>query len=343
MIVLGQVGLGYWGPNLLRNFQNLPGAQVKAVCDLDTAALARVQERYPTLACTTDYGELLTDPEIGAIIVSSSATTHYRLARAALEAGKHVFVEKPIALHVADAEALICQADERGLVLMVGHLLLYHPAVVRLKELIDAGQLGEIYYLYTERLNLGKVRQDENAMWSLAPHDISVVLYLLGALPAAVSAQGQAYLRPGIQDTVFLTLRFAPASSSTAGNGGCLAHSHVSWLDPHKVRRLTVVGSRQMAVFDDVEPSEKLRIYDKGVDRMPEYDTYGDAITLRFGDIYAPHLEMQEPLRLECQHFVDCVAKGQPCRSDGRNGLAVLRVLDALQQSLDKEGTLIRL
>ena len=334
MIVLGQVGLGYWGPNLLRNFQALPTARVKMLCDLSTEALAHAGERYPELLRTTEYADLLRDPEIGAVVVSSSATTHYRLAQAALEAGKHVFVEKPIALRENEAENLIRLADERDLVLMVGHLLLYHPAVTKLKELLDGGQLGDVYYLYSERRNLGKVRHDENAMWSLAPHDIAVALYLLGEMPAAVSAQGQAYLQPGIEDTVFFTLRFAD---------GRLAHSHVSWLDPHKVRRLTVVGSRQMAVFDDVEPSEKLRIYDKGVDRMPEYASYGDALTLRFGDIYAPHLEMQEPLRLECQHFVDCVAHGRQPLSDGRNGLAVLRVLERLQRSLDSEGSLVRL
>jgi len=334
MIVLGQVGLGYWGPNLLRNFQALSDARVKAICDLDVAALARAGERYPELLRTTEYADLLRDPEIGAVVVSSSAVSHYRLARAALEAGKHVFVEKPIALHQDEAETLIRLADERGLVLMVGHLLLYHPAVTRLKELLNDGQLGEVYYLYSERRNLGKVRHDENAMWSLAPHDIAVALYLLGEMPTAVSAHGQAYLQPSIEDTVFFTLRFAD---------GRLAHSHVSWLDPHKVRRLTVVGSRKMAVFDDVEPSEKLRIYDKGVDRMPEYDSYGDALTLRFGDIYVPHLEMQEPLRLECQHFVECVAHGRRPLSDGRNGLAVLRVLEGLQRSLDSEGSLVRL
>ncbi len=334
MIVLGQVGLGYWGPNVLRNFQSLPRARVKLVCDLNAGALERVRQAHPGLGCTTDYAELLRDREIEAVVVSSSATSHYPLARAALEAGKHVFVEKPIATNVPEAEALIELAEARGLVLMVGHLLLYHPAVVRLKELWDGGQLGDVYYLYTERLNLGKVRQDENAMWSLAPHDISVALYLLEQMPHAASAQGQAYLRPGIQDTVFMTLRFAD---------GRLAHSHVSWLDPHKVRRLTVVGSRQMAVFDDMESTEKLRIYNKGVDRVPEYASYGDALTLRFGDIHVPHLEMQEPLRLECQHFVDCIEQRTTPRSDGHNGLAVLRVLDALQQSLDRQGALVRL
>jgi predicted dehydrogenase len=334
MITLGQVGLGYWGPNLLRNFQELPGARVKAVCDLDHDALAQATERYSGLTGTQEYEDLLGDPEIDAIVVTSSAAAHYRLARPALEAGKHVFVEKPIALRVEEAEALVRLAEESGLTLMVGHLLLYHPAVTRLKELINSGELGDVYYVYTERRNLGKVRQDENAMWSLAPHDISVVLYLLGEIPEAVAAQGQSYLQPGIEDTVFFTLRFAD---------GRLAHSHVSWLDPHKVRRLTVVGSRQMGIFDDVEPSEKLRIYDKGVDRTPEYSSYGDALTLRFGDIFVPRVEMKEPLRLECQHFLDCIEQGHQPLTDGRNGLQVLRVLDALQKSLDNEGNLVQL
>jgi predicted dehydrogenase len=243
-------------------------------------------------------------------------------------------VEKPIALNVAEAEAMVDLATSQGLVLMVGHLLLYHPAVKHLKEMVDEGELGDVYYVYTERRNLGKVRQDENAMWSLAPHDISVALFLLGEMPVTVAAQGQAYLQSGIEDTVFFTLRFAD---------GRLVHSHVSWLDPHKVRRLTVVGSRQMAVFDDVEPAEKLRIYDKGVDRVPEYHSYGDALTLRFGDIHVPRVEMQEPLRLECQHFLDCVENRQQPLSDGQNGLQVLRVLDALQQSLDGDGGLVTL
>ena len=334
MITLGQVGLGYWGPNLLRNFQALPGSRIKTVCDLDEQALARARELVPGLACTTKPEDLFLDPDIDAVVVATSASTHFSLARAALQVGKDVFVEKPIALKVEEAEELVHLASAGGLILMVGHLLLYHPAVTHLKRMIDDGKLGHVYYLYTERRNLGKVRQDENAMWSLAPHDISVALYLLGEMPVTVAAQGQAYLQPGLEDTVFFTLRFAD---------GRLVHSHVSWLDPHKVRRLTVVGSQQMAVFDDVEPSEKLRIYDKGVDRAPEYNSYGDALTLRFGDIFAPSIEMREPLRLECQHFLDCVARRQQPLSDGRNGLQVLRILDALQQSLDNEGKLVYL
>ncbi len=328
MVTLGQVGLGYWGPNLLRNFNGLAQARVKVCCDLDEAALRRVGSQYPGMAITTDYGELLDDPEVEAVVVTAPTPAHYGLAKAALLTGRHVFVEKPIALAVSEAEELVALAETRGLALMVGHLLMYHPAVARLKQMVDGGELGEVYYLYASRLNLGQVRRSENAMWSLAPHDISVALHLLGEAPEAVAAQGLTYLQPGIPDTVFLTLRFA---------SGRAAHIHVSWLDPHKVRRITVVGSQKMAVFDDVDSTEKLRIYDKGVQR-PTYDSYGDSLNLRFGDISIPRVDMREPLRLECQHFIDCIVNGQTPLSDGRNGVQVLRVLDAGQRSLERGG-----
>ena len=333
MVTLGQVGLGYWGPNLLRNFNGLAQARVKVCCDRDEAALRRVGSQYPSMAITTDYDELLGDPEIEAVVVTAPTPAHYELAKAALLTGRHVFVEKPIALAVSEAEELVALAETRGLVLMVGHLLMYHPAVARLKQMVDGGELGEVYYLYASRLNLGQVRRSENAMWSLAPHDISVALHLLGEAPEAVAAQGLTYLQPGIPDTVFLTLRFA---------SGRAAHIHVSWLDPHKVRRITVVGSQKMAVFDDVDSTEKLRIYDKGVQR-PTYDSYGDSLNLRFGDISIPRVDMREPLRLECQHFIDCIVNGQTPLSDGRNGVQVLRVLDAGQQSLERGGEPVRL
>ncbi len=328
MVTLGQVGLGYWGPNLLRNFNGLAQTRVKVCCDLDETALRRVGSQYPGMAITTDYGELLSDPEIDAVVVTAPTPTHYELAKAALLTGRHVFVEKPIALAVREAEGLVALAEARGRVLMVGHLLMYHPAVARLKQMVDSGELGEVYYLYSSRLNLGQVRRSENAMWSLAPHDISVALHLLGEEPEAVAAQGLTYLQPGIPDTVFLTLRFA---------SGRAAHIHVSWLDPHKVRSITVVGSQKMAVFDDVDSTEKLRIYDKGVQR-PTYDSYGDSLNLRFGDIHIPRVDMREPLRLECQHFIDCIVNGQTPLSDGRNGVQVLRVLEAGQRSLERGG-----
>jgi predicted dehydrogenase len=327
MTVIGQVGLGKWGPNLLRNFMAIPGSRVKTCCDLDQQARDRVAAAYPQVETTDDYGRILEDPEIGAVVISSPASMHYEHARLALERDKHVFVEKPIAMDVGQAVGLVRLADERRRVLMVGHLLLYHPAVRQLKDYVNSGELGNVYYIYSHRLNLGVVRRDENAMWSLAPHDISVALYLLGRTPSAVSAQGRAYLRPGIHDLVFLTMYFP---------GDAMAHCHVSWLDPHKVRRLTVVGSQKMAVFDDMEPREKIRLYDAGVD-FPDVG-YGELLTLRFGDVHIPRIDMKEPLRLECQHFLDCIERGARPLSDGRNGLDVLRVLDAAQQSLDQDG-----
>jgi predicted dehydrogenase len=329
MIKIGQIGLGQWGPNVLRNFMRQDHCQVKSFCDLNEQAVQNIRSEYPDLT-VQDCSELLEDPELDAIVVTASARSHYTLAKAALERGKHVFVEKPLALHVAEAEELVSLARERDLRLMVGHLLLYHPAIRRLQAYIDAGDLGEIRYIYSQRLNLGQVRRDENAMWSLAPHDISVALYLLGQEPTSVSAQGRDFLRAGVHDLVFLTMNFA---------NGSLAHCHVSWLDPHKVRCLTVVGSKKMAVFDDMAGREKLRIFDQGVD-LPEVG-YGDLHTLRFGDISIPRIDMSEPLYLECKHFVECIREGKTPLTDGENGLAVLRVLAAGQQSLEQGGSLV--
>jgi predicted dehydrogenase len=332
MITIGQVGLGHWGPNVLRNFASLPDSRVKACCDLDQRALGKVRGSYPEIETTSDYNQLLDDPELHAIVVTASATAHYRLAKAALERGKHAFVEKPLALHLSEARELVELARTSDRRLMVGHLLLYHPAVQQLKAYIDKGELGVLRYVYSQRLNLGQVRRDENAMWSLAPHDISVALYLLDREPVAVTAQGRDFLRTGIHDLVFLTMQF---------DNGSLAHCHVSWLDPHKVRRFTVVGSQKMAVFDDMAPREKLRIFDQGVD-FPEVG-YSDLHTLRFGDIFIPRIDMREPLALECQHFLTCIRDGKTPLTDGENGLAVLRVLAAAQASLDRGGEPVKL
>jgi predicted dehydrogenase len=333
MITLGQVGLGYWGPNVLRNLNSLPQARVKLCCDLNALALKRVAGQYPDIATTTEFDRLLADPEIDAIVITAPTPSHYPLAKAALLTDHHVFVEKPIALQATEGQELLDLAQERRRILMVGHLLVYHPAVTRLKQILKAGELGDVYYIYASRLNLGKVRRNENAMWSLAPHDVSVVLHLLEQEPTAVAAQGLTYLQADVPDTVFLTLRFAT---------GQAAHIHVSWLDPHKVRRLTVVGSRKMAVFDDVATGEKLRIYDKGVN-PPDYESYGDSLGLRFGDILIPRIDMREPLRLECQHFIDCIRNNQPPLSDGHSGLQVLRVLEAGQRSLGLGGEPVQL
>jgi predicted dehydrogenase len=255
--------------------------------------------------------------------------THFELARRALASGKDVFVEKPMTLTYEHAVELVEAADAGERILMVGHLLEYHAGVDKMKELLDTGELGEPYYLYSERLNLGRIRSDENALWSLAPHDISIILYLLGEEPISVAAQGAAYIRPDIEDVVFLGMRFP---------GNRFAQIHVSWLDPHKVRRTTLVGSKRMVVFDDMQGSEKIRIYDKGVDPNGMYVAYSESLTLRFGEVIVPALKMTEPLKRECEHFVECVKNRTTPRSDGRDGMRVVRVLDAAQRSLKSGG-----
>ncbi len=263
-------------------------------------------------------------------MIATSAKTHYELVKKALLHDKHVYVEKPFTLNVTEAEELVKLAEEKDKILMVGHLLEYHPAVEKLKELIDNGELGKIYYLYSQRVNLGKIRQDENALWSFAPHDISIILYLLGTEPVNISARGNAYLQDKIEDVVFMSLYFP---------GRVMAHFHLSWLDPHKIRKLTIVGSEKMAVFDDMESEEKVRIYDKGVTRKnKDFVSYDEFLTLRFGDIFIPHITMAEPLKRECQHFLNCIKENKAPRSDGRDGLRVVKVLAAAQKSLERGG-----
>ena len=329
-IALAVVGCGYWGPNLVRNFAHVRHGTLAAICDLEEARLKQLQSICPTAEAVKDYEALLARPNLDAVVLATPAPQHFPMARAALEAGKHVYVEKPLCLDAAEARQLIAVAEARHLRLMVGHLLEYHPAVEYLRNLIRRGDLGEVHYLYSHRLNLGQVRTDENALWSLAPHDISVANLLFESQPHTVTATGQAFLRPGVQDVAFLTL-FYP--------GGRLAHIHVSWLDPHKRRQLTVVGSQRMAVFDDMQASEKIRLYDKGVswdDTSHPGPELG--MRLRFGDIQIPWLESTEPLLVECQHFVDCILNGTTPRSDGWDGLRVLEVLEAGDKSLKQGG-----
>ncbi len=328
-IGIAVVGTGDWGANLVRNFARLPGARLAAVCDSDPRRLAAAAAQYPGVRAVDSIEEIAADPEVQGVVVSVSAVSHHPLAKALLEAGKDVFVEKPLTLQVAHAEELVRLARERGRILMVGHLLLYHPAVRYVKGLIERGELGDLYYIYSQRVNLGKVRRDENALWSFAPHDLSVILHLLGMEPLDVVARGSAFLQGRVEDVVFVDLRFP---------GGKLAHLHVSWLDPHKLRKFTVVGSQKMAVFDDMEASEKVKIYDKGVDRAGEVVSYGDALTVRSGDILIPKLSLQEPLALECRHFVECVRDRRTPLTDGEDGLRVVRVLAAAQASLDQGG-----
>jgi predicted dehydrogenase len=334
VVKVGQVGLGAWGRNLLRNFHNLTGCEVKSACDLEPQTLKRVASSYPDIQFSSEEGKVLHDPEIEAVVIATPPDSHYRFAREALLSGKDVFVEKPFALDIEEGEELIRLAEQGGRILMVGHIMEYHPASLRLKEYLDQGELGRIYYLYASRVNLGKVRDIENALWSFAPHDLSLMMFLLDKAPLSVSATGACYLRPGVEDVVFVSLTFADQ---------IMAHIHVSWLDPHKSRRLTVVGSKKMVVFDDVASSEKIWLYDKGVESQLDYNTYGEYLSLRTGDIIIPKLESIEPLQAECQHFLDCVRQRKRPRSDGLDGLRVLKVLDAAQRSLKRGGVPVKL
>ncbi|HZL65048.1 MAG TPA: Gfo/Idh/MocA family oxidoreductase [Thermoleophilia bacterium] len=327
---VGVVGLGYWGPNLARNFDRLAGAELAYCCDLDEVNLAKARSLYPDAVVTDDYARLLGDDSLDAVVVATSVPTHYALGKKALEAGKHTFIEKPIALKAADAADLLTTAEAKGLKLMVGHLLEYHPAVAKMKELIDSGELGKVYYAYANRLNLGKVRTDENALWSFGPHDISVLNYLTGDEPEEVSARGECYLQDEVEDVVFGYIKY---------QSGIVGHLHVSWLDPHKSRKITVVGEKKMVVFDDMESERKITVYDKGATTTrTKFETYGEFVTLHFGDIHIPKIGNDEPLRLETQHFVDCIVNDEQPRSDGRDALNVVKVLDAMEISLREGG-----
>ncbi|HEX2288317.1 MAG TPA: Gfo/Idh/MocA family oxidoreductase [Gaiellaceae bacterium] len=322
MIKVGLAGIGYWGPNLARNFDDL--ADLAWLCDVSPELVDRYGARYPDAKTTTRFDDLLDDSSVQAIVIATPVTTHYELARRSLSAGKHVFVEKPPALSGAEADELVALAEEQELVLLPGHLLLYHPAVAKLMELIEAGELGEILYLYGNRQNLGQIRKDENALWSLGAHDLSVILHLVGEEPTELWARGEAFHNEGVEDVVFCYLRFP---------SGIVAHMHLSWLDPHKKREMTVVGRHKMAVFDDMELERKVTVYDKGTEQRAE--SYGEWRT-RTGDIYIPKIPNDEPLRLECRHFLSLVAGDGDRLAAAREGATVVRVLEQLQASLER-------
>lgn len=324
------VGAGGWGKNHVRNFATMPAAELRYVCDRSEAVRSATAVQFPSVRCVENVDEVLADEHVKGVIVATDAPSHYDVALRALCAGKDVLVEKPLSLTSAHAEELCAEADRRGLVLMVGHLLLYHSAVQALRDLIVRGELGEVLYIYSRRLNLGVVRRDENAWWSLAPHDVSVASYLLGAEPIGVSATGGTFLQTdrGIEDVVFATVAYP---------GGRIAQIHVSWLDPHKTRQLTVVGSKKMAVFDDTSADQKLIVFDKGVE-PPETVSYAEGVRIRTGDIRIPALRMHEPLRRECEAFLKAIQTRKAPTADGRSGLAVVRALEAGQRSLEQRG-----
>jgi predicted dehydrogenase len=329
MVRIAVVGAGAWGINHVRAMSRTPGAELVMVCDGAATARDRAQAIAPRARVVADYGQVFAAADVDAIVLATPAKDHAEQARLALAKGKHVLVEKPLALEAADAHAVVAAAEMHKRVLMVGHLMLFHPAVERLKAIIDSGELGRIFYIYAVRVNLGRVRQDENALWSLAPHDVSMIEYLLGDEPESVSARGGIYLQSRIEDVVFVNLRF---------RSGVSAQIQVSWLDPRKVRRLVIVGAQKMIEFDDVDPVEKIRIYDKGFDRPPPFTEYAQFLSIRNGDVHIPQIPMAEPLERECRHFVDCVAQGKRPLCDGHSALKVVRVLEAAQKSLESDG-----
>lgn len=334
MINIGLIGCGYWGPNLLRNFNETPGARMFAVADLDEERLAYVKEKFPDVHTTKDY-QALFNPDVDAIVIATQPRTHYRLAKEALQHGKHVLIEKPLAQSTAEAEELVSLAHERGLKLMVGHTFEYNAAVRELKSQMKAGTVGKPYYLYSQRLNFGVVRKDVNALWNLAPHDVSILIYLLEAMPISVSCRGFDFIQPGIHDIVFMVLKFP---------NNVVAHVQVSWLDPSKVRKMTVVGSEKMIIYNDMD-EKKIQVYDKGIkvenkdESLGPYDDFEKyQLIKRAGDVHYPPVDFVEPLKEECRDFVESIVQDRAPVADGQNGLRVVRVLETAQDSMDLHG-----
>jgi predicted dehydrogenase len=336
MLQLAVIGAGYWGPNLIRNFNQIPGARVAYVCDLDAAKLAPLAAQYPNLTTTRDYHQALSDSQVDAVVIATPVSTHRALALDALRAGKHVFVEKPLASTSQAAREIDKIARETQRVLMVGHTFIYNPAVAKVREYIIRGALGDIYYIDSSRVNLGLHQFDINVVWDLAPHDISIILDWLGKRPLRVSARGNSYTQDGIEDVAFITLEFA---------NKIMAHIHVSWMSPAKLRRTTIVGSKQMVVYDDLEAAEKVKLYDMGVEHLTlNADTRAELQrTYRVGDVISPRLDVIEPLRVECRHFIDCILEGKTPRTNGDAGIAVVEVLEAATRSLREGGRTIEI
>lgn len=335
LINVGVVGCGYWGPNLVRNLRQAADCHLKVLCDTNETRLAHMRRLHPEVGTTQDFSELLNDEELDALVIATPVRFHYEMAKAALEAGKHVFIEKPMARTEAEASELVSLADRKGRVIMVGHTFLFSPAVRRMKEIIDAGDIGEVQYIAARRLNLGLFQKDINVAWDLAPHDISIVLHLLEELPVSVSCQGSNHVTRGVEDVTMMYMNFR--------KNRC-AFVHNSWLDPKKVRQMTVVGSQRMIVYDDTEPLEKLKIYDARVEVPPHYDTFAEfTYSYHYGDAYVPYIKQDEPLKLECQHFLDCIRGETMPLTNGRLGLEVVRILEASSESLKQRGASIAL
>ncbi|MCE5323149.1 Gfo/Idh/MocA family oxidoreductase [bacterium] len=329
-IKVGVVGAGYWGPNIIRNFNQIPTCEMAICCDKDTKRLAHMSRLYPNLKTTTDFDDIINDPTIDAVAVCTHVSAHYLLAKKALEAGKHVLVEKPLTAKVSEAQELVDLAKKNGKVLMVDHTFEYTAGVNKMKEVIESGILGDVLYVNCARLNLGIFQRDINVVWDLAPHDLSVILYATGLKPKSVRTVGMKLLHPKVEDAAFVTLKCDNNASAVI---------HVSWVDPRKVRTVSVVGTKQMLVYDDLDPLAKIQIYDKGVENPPHYDTFGEFLcSYHYGDILMPRLQEAEPLSVMCKHFLECCETGKKPRSSGESGLNMVKILAASDESIAKGG-----
>ncbi len=334
-IKVGVVGLGYWGPNLLRNFRSLPDCSVGLMCDVNEQRLNHLRSLYPEVTGGADFNHMLNGAGLDAVVIATAVRTHYQMAKASLLAGKHTFIEKPMAASSEQCESLVQIARQKGLVLMVGHTFLYSPVVRKIKEIIDCGDIGQIRYISSRRLNLGLYQKDINVAWDLAPHDISIILYIMDEVPVSVNCRGSAHITPGIEDVTSMCLNFRKHRSAIV---------HNSWLDPRKVREMTIVGSRRMIVYDDVAQLEKLRIFDARVERPPHYDTFAEfQYAYHYGDMYVPYVKQDEPLKIECQHFLDCIREGKEPLSNGQQGTELVRILEASSLSLKQGGSEVEL
>ncbi|MDB6057555.1 MAG: Oxidoreductase domain protein [Verrucomicrobiales bacterium] len=334
-IKVGVVGCGYWGPNLIRNFRALPDCSLKMMCDLSKDRLKHLRTLYPEVKGETDFNHMINGAGLDAVVIATAVKTHYPMAKAALLAGKHTFIEKPMASSSEQCAELIEIAEKKGLTLMIGHTFLYSPAVKKIKEIVRNGDIGDIRYISARRLNLGLFQKDINVAWDLAPHDLSIILEIMGEPPLSVNCRGSAHVTPGIEDVTSMCLTFSNDRSA-------LVHS--SWLDPRKVREMTIVGSKRMIAYDDMEPLEKIRIFDARVERPPHYDTFAEFhYAYHYGDVYVPYIKQEEPLRAECQHFLDCIRDGKQPTTHGRQGMELVKILEASSLSLAERGSPVRL
>ena len=330
MLKIAVVGCGYWGPNLIRNFYSLSDCKVKMICDLDSGRLGHMQKLYNEVETTTNFDDVINDPQIDAVAIATPVRHHYEMAKRCLRAKKHTIIEKPMASSSLECKKLVELSQKHKLTLMLGHTFIYSPAVRKIKEIYDADELGKVLYINSRRLNLGLFQTDINVAWDLAPHDISIILFILDAIPISVNCQGKANVNPTIEDVTNMTVNFAHGGFATIQN---------SWLDPYKVREMTFVGSKRMLVYNDLEPIEKIKIFDKRVETPPYYDTFAEfQYSYHYGDMYSPYLKQSEPLKVECQHFLDCIKNSTTSDTDGLNGLRVVQVLEAASKSLKKDG-----